>query len=308
MALTTKVTINGTEYTLTDMGDGTYKATLTASQASSFNNNDGHYYPVNVELTDIAGNTAEYDDTHAEFGNSLKLYVQEKNKPIITNVSPAAGANVTTSNPTFKFRILDNSSQTSGYSGINTSSLVFKLNGTAVSVDKLTISKIDGGYDVTYTPGAAVPDGECTFSIDVSDYDGNSADTVSATFKIDTVPPSLNVTGLEEGKWYREEKLTIAIDTSDATSSPVTVTVGVNGKDQGTVSVGANGHADKEITFDEGENTVIITATDSAGKVSTMTFTAYLKTTKPRLLSVQLNPNPVSAGQLYEIIVTAVDE
>ena len=58
MALkTVSVIINGvtTELKLNNQ-TGRYEATVTAPNKSSYNVNDGHYYPVTIRATDVAGN------------------------------------------------------------------------------------------------------------------------------------------------------------------------------------------------------------------------------------------------------------
>ena len=67
--------------------------------------NDGHYYPVSVVATDIAGNTTTINDTDAKFGDSLKLRVKETVKPEIKFVTPTSGAGLTNNKPTFKLQV-----------------------------------------------------------------------------------------------------------------------------------------------------------------------------------------------------------
>ena len=63
-----KATINGQEYTLTlNSGTGKYEATITAPATSSFNNNDDHYYPVEVKVTDMADNVTTKNDNAKTF-------------------------------------------------------------------------------------------------------------------------------------------------------------------------------------------------------------------------------------------------
>nr|DAI90404.1 MAG TPA: hypothetical protein [Caudoviricetes sp.] len=76
---TVQAIINGVTTTLTyNSGTGKYEATVTAPSTSSYNNNDGHYYPVTVKATDEAGNVTTKNDTDVTLGNSLKLKVKEK--------------------------------------------------------------------------------------------------------------------------------------------------------------------------------------------------------------------------------------
>ena len=308
LALSVKAKINGVEHTLTlNTSNGKYEATIQAPNDSSYNFNPGHYYPVQVTATDEANNSASVDDTHSELGNSLKLFVKEKILPTITSVSPSSGANMTTSNPKISFRVLDNSNgQTSGFSGIDNSSLKLTVNGSLVDNSKITSTGITGGYQCEYTPTEALPEGTCVFTITVSDFDGNTSATTTVNFKIDTQPPTLNVTEFESSH-TNNDTIVVTGSTSDQTSSPVTINIKVGSVDQGAVNVLADGSFSKTIQLVNGLNTITITATDSAGKQSTVTKTITLKTDAPVIKSVFIKENPVDAGQTY-IISVEVEE
>ena len=300
-------TINGQTYTLTyNSSSGAYEATLNAPQGSSYNLAGG-YYPVSVSATDDAGNTATADSNHSTLGSSLRLVVKEKVAPVINITSPTDGALNTDGKPKIAFTLLDNVSQTSGYSGINLSSLVLKINGTAVAASSITSSAVTGGYSCSYTPTTILPDGDNSITIDVKDNDGNAASTKSVTFTVDTVAPSLNVTSPTEDSITNQKTITVTGNTSDSTSSPVTVKILVGTADQGEVKVDSNGTFSKSITLQEGRNTITITATDSAGKSTTVTRTVTLKTNAPVITSVVIEPNPADAGKTYTIKVV-VDE
>lgn len=299
---TIKATVNGQTYDLTlNESTGKYEAVITAPSGSSFSL-DGGYYPVSVTATDTAGNSTTVDSTHATLGDSLKLYVKEVNKPVTTILEPSDGAYVTNSKPVIRFKIVDNAVQTSGYSGVNKDSVVLKVNGSAVS--GITWTDTDGGYIGIYTPANALADGNCTVSVDAKDNDGNSADTVSCSFKIDTLAPSLTVDTPADGLETNQSALTVSGTTDDATSKPVTVRITLNGTDQGSVTVNEDGTFSKEITLSQqGENTIVVTATDSAGKTTTVTRRVIYNTTAPVIKSVVIAPNPVNAGNTYTITV-----
>ena len=124
----------------------------------------------------------------------------------------------------------------------------------------------------------------------------------SVTFKIDTVPPVLNVTSPVDGLITNNPSLNVAGTTNDATSSPVSVKV--NGQ---SVTVGNDGSFSKNITLTEGSNTVTVVATDSAGKSTTVTRTVTLDTSAPVITSISITPNPVDAGETYIIMVEVSD-
>ena len=105
---TVQAIINGVTTILTlNSSTGKYEATITAPSKSSYTINDGHYYPVTVKATDVAGNTTTKTDSDTTLGVSLKLKVKEKVAPAITITSPTAGSYITNNKPTIKWKVTD---------------------------------------------------------------------------------------------------------------------------------------------------------------------------------------------------------
>lgn len=297
MAITqVRAQINGTWYTLTATGTaGEYTAQITAPGATSYNQ-PGGYYNVTVEATNTAGTTGSADASTLE---GLKLYVEERVAPVITILSPSDGAYVSNNQQPVVFTVTDES----GGSGVDLDSVAVRLDGTAVSAAEVTHTAITNGYSFTYTPSAAMGDGAHTVSVEAADNDGNAAAAKSTTFTVDTVPPALNVTSPAEGLVTATAALAVSGTTNDATSSPVVITVTLNSADQGPVTVQANGAFSKTITLREGANTIVVTATDAAGKVSTVTRNVTLDTSVPQIVSAGIKPNPADAGATVTITV-----
>lgn len=294
---TVQAIINGQTYDLTlNSSTGKWEATITAPNKTSFNQTGG-YYNVQVKATNDAGTTGTAD---ASTLDGLKLVVKERVAPVITIVSPTNGAYVINSKQPVVFTVTD---EVDG-SGVDLSTLVVKLDGTAVASSTLANTAITNGYQVTYTPATALTDGEHTVTIDVKDHDGNSATQKSTTYRIDTVPPTLNITSPADGLVTATAALTVAGTTNDATSSPVTITIKLNGTDQGAVTVGTNGSFSKSVTLKEGSNTIVITATDAAGQTASVTRTVKLDTSTPSITAATITPNPVDAGKTMVISVT----
>ncbi len=291
--------INGQNYDLTlNAQTGKYEAVVTAPSKSSFTINDGHYYDVAVTAADTAGNSTTVNASDKTLGASLKLVVKEKTAPVITIVSPTAGATLTNNKPAITVEVTDNDS------GVDTGTFNLVIDGgAAVKWSAGTATAITNGFRWTYTPSSALTDGQHTIKVDVSDNDGNKATQKTATVKVDTTPPVLNVSAPADGLWTNETSGTVAGTTNDVTSSPVTVAITVNGVDQGNVTVGADGEFTHNVTYTEGENTVVITATDAAGKYSTVERTVNVNTVAPKITSVAITPNPVNAGSTYTITV-----
>lgn len=294
---TVKATINGQTYDLTlNSASGKWEATITAPGKTSYNLAGG-YYNVSVEATNEAGTKGSAD---ASTVDGLKLVVKETVALVITIVSPTAGAYVANSKQPVVFNITDET----GGSGVDISTLVVKQDGTAVAAANITHTAISNGYSVTYTPSAALSDGSHTVTINCKDHDGNAAEEKSTTYTVDTVPPTLNVTSPADGLITAASSVTVAGTTNDATSSPVVITISLNGTDQGTIPVGTGGTFSKVVTLKEGSNTIIVKAKDAAGKESSVTRTVTLDTSVPKVKAATITPNPVDTGKTMVISVT----
>lgn len=294
---TVKATINGQTYDLTlNSASGKWEATITAPGKTSYNLAGG-YYNVSVEATNEAGTKGSAD---ASTVDGLKLVVKETVAPVITIVSPTAGAYVANSKQPVVFNITDET----GGSGVDISTLVVKQDGTAVAAANITHTAIANGYSVTYTPSAALRDGSHTVTINCKDHDGNAAAEKSTTYTVDTVPPTLNVTSPADGLITAASSVTVAGTTNDATSSPVVITISLNGTDQGAVAVGTGGTFSKVVTLKKGSNTIIVKAKDAAGKESSVTRTVTLDTSVPKITAATITPNPVDTGKTMVISVT----
>lgn len=286
---TVRAKVNGTWHNLTyNSGSGKWEGTLTAPGATS-RHQAGGYYNIEVEAANTAGTVVTADGGDLA---GLRLVVKETVPPVITITAPTGGAYVTNNRQPVTFTITDEA----GGSGVDLSTLAVKQDGTAVAASTLTNTAITNGYQVTYTPAAALADGSHTVTVTCSDYDGNGAAAKSTTYKVDTVPPTLNVSSPAAGLITNQPGLTVSGTTNDATSSPVTVKISLNGTDQGAVTVGSGGAFSKGVTLIEGENTLVITATDGAGKSSSVTRTVTLDTVVPVIQSASVLPNPADTG------------
>lgn len=296
MIQSVKATINGQEYTLTyNQTSGKYEATLTAPGKSSYNQ-IGHYYGVTVKATDSYGNSSVANDSDSTLGQSLRLVVKEKVIPVLQFLSPATSAYVTTNKPTIQWKVTDDDS------GVNPATISVTVDGTKIT-SGITKEAITGGYECSYVPLEALSDGPHTIKIDAEDFDGNAAEQKSITFKVDTTPPALDVVSPVDNLHTNSTNGIVSGTTNDATSSPTTVTVKINGVDQGAITVSSDGTFSKSVTYKMGTNTVLVTATDSAGKSTTITRTIEVNTKAPVFTSVELVPNPVDAGATYIIKV-----
>lgn len=293
---TVRAQINGQWHTLTlNPSNGHYEAEITAPSVTSYNQ-PNHYYNVTVEATNDAGTTVSASGTTIP---GLQLQVRERIKPVVTITSPSNGARITNNKQPVLFTATD---ETNG-SGVDLSSLVVKLDDVLVPSEQISNSAIANGYSFTYTPAEALSDGSHTVTVDISDHDGNTADQKTTTFIVDTVAPTLNVTAPTEGYITNTAELTVVGTTNDVTSSPVTVKITLNSADQGAITVNAGGAFSKQITLAEGANVIVITATDAAGKSTSVTRNVTLDTSQPAITAATITPNPVDAGKTMLISV-----
>lgn len=295
MAITkVRVKINGTWTTLSqNSSTGKWSTSITAPSTTSYNLAN-QYYPVTVEITNDAGTVATYESTDATFGEDLRLVVKETIKPKITLVSPSNSAYVTNNKQKITFKVTDESSG----SGVKLSAVKLKIDSTTYSYNStgMTYSAITNGYQFVFTPRSALADGKHTITINASDNDGNAAKAVSANFTIDTVPPTLTISNPTSGKITNNPALTIEGVTNDSTSSPVEVTVLLNGSDVGDVTVGSDGSFSKAVTLAEGTNSIVVTSTDYAGQSTSITLSVKLDTSVPTIKSISMSPNPANAS------------
>lgn len=297
---TVQVVINGQTHTLTyNATTKKYEATITAPSTSSYNQN-GHYYNVKAKATDEAGNSVTKDATDTTLGSSLQLKVKEKVAPVISITAPSSSAKLTNNKPVINWTVTD------ADSGVNPSTIKLIIDSQTITTG-ITKTQSGKNYTCSYTPTTALSDGTHTIKVSASDYDGNVATQKSVTFTVDTVPPELSVSAPVDNLVTNQSSLVVKGTTNDVTSSPVTLTIKLNGGTEQTVEVGSDGSFTKTLTLVTGENTIVITAKDGAGKTSTVTKKVVLDQTAPVIQSVTISPNPVNAGATYTISVEVTD-
>ena len=279
--------INGTRINHTKGSGNQWVGTGTAPLKSSYSQ-PNHVYQVTTYAKDDAGNTDSYEST---------LRVVEEVAPTITPSSPTTGSTITNNKPSIVWEVKDDDS------GVNTASIGITIDsGSKITGDAIQKQAITGGYKCTYTPSEALDDGQHTIKFDAADNDGNVATQKSITIKIDTVPPTLTVNSPTEGMVTNNSTLVVSGVTNDATSSPVTLKV-----NNQPVEVQENGQWSTTIALSEGENTITIVATDSAGKTSTVTRHVTLDTGAPVIESAVINPDPADSGEAITITAIVTD-
>lgn len=295
-----KINIAGTDYQLTyNSSTGKWEKSITAPGATSWNQPNNVYACV-VTATNSAGTSSTATVNTPTIGTNLRLRVKETVKPVVAITSPASGAFVTNNKQPIVFSVMDES----GGSGINISTLVVKVDGTTVT--GVSNTAITNGYSCTYTPTTALSDGSHSVTVDVSDNDGNAAIQKTVSFTVDTVPPNLNITAPAENAILPSKTVNVSGSTNDLTSSPVGITISVNGGAAQTASVAGDGSFTYSATCADGANTIVVTATDGAGKISSVTRHVTIDTSVPSITNVSISPNPVDAGATMAVAVTVV--
>lgn len=301
--------VNGQTFDLLKPSSGNvWTKSFTAPSQSSGSNNNGQgpgvganaqglgYYPVKITVTDAYGNKTVVNSSTASLGTSLQLKVVEQTAPVASITYPATGATINNAKPAISFKISDSGS------GVNGTETYIEIDGGAPT--KIT-STVEGTTATgTYTPGTALSEGQHSIKVYGYDYDGNKSNEVTSSFTVDTQPPVINITAPADNLKTNSTNGTVTGSTNDVTSKPVTVTITVNGTDQGPVTVQSNGSFSKDITYASGTNTVKIVAEDSSGLKSEATRMVYVNTTAPEIVEITLNPNPSDVGGSVLISVT----
>ncbi len=286
--------INGQTYNLTrNSANGRYEATVTAPSVSSYTQS-GHYYPVTVKAQDTAGNQVEADDKDEMLGNSLRLTVMEKVAPVIIITAPTSGQLMSNNKPKITWTVTDNDS------GVNPDSIKLRIDNDEVS--GVSRQSTEDGYTCSYTPAAALDDGEHTISVSASDNDGNAAEPVSLKFRVLATAPDLSITEPANNSYHKAAQVPFSGTTNGA---ELTVKVGSGAEQQ--VSISGGTFSGTLTLTEEGANTVEFKAVSESGVSTTVTRTLYLDTHAPVIQSVTITPKPVDAGKTYVISVEVTD-
>lgn len=158
------------------------------------------------------------------------------------------------------------------YTGKNT----IAVSGTIAdaTATRVTINGVDAEVSVTAftVPGISVSEGTNTIRATATDASGNVASD-QITVISDTVPPSISVDTVPDTTKQR------TIDIKGSVADQTATTISIQGK---TASIPAGGGAYSiSIDLTEGQNTIHISATDSAGNTSSEQRTTILDTMSP---------------------------
>lgn len=304
---TIKAVIDGQTYPLTLSEDGYYVLAGTAPAESSANE-PGGYYGVQIIAADEAGNEITINQEDGTWGDQLQLEAYESTKPTVTITYPSADSRINTCTPTITAQLRDNDS------GIDPATLDLRINGGSKitqGAPGLTLTPVEGGYDLSYAVPTALDEGQTTISVGVSDKDGNAADQVSITCTIAVTAPTLSLSSPADGLITNQARTPIIGTGSDDQLSRLNLHVYTNDHDQGPVEIdsvtGAFAtHTDPDYMH-EGINTIRVHGTDATGLEVEITRTVTLDTIPPRIIEVIGVTDRVHVGSPFTIRVKVED-
>lgn len=304
---TIKAVIDGQTYPLTLSEDGYYVLAGTAPALSSANELEGKY-GVQIIATDEAGNDTTVNRDDSTWGSELKLEAYESVKPTATITYPSADSRINTCTPTITAQLRDNDS------GVDPATVDLRINGGSKitqGAPGLTLTPVEGGYDLSYAVPTALDEGQTTISVGVSDKDGNAADPASITCTIAVTAPTLSLSSPADGLITNQARTPIIGTGSDDQLSRLNLHVYTNDHDQGPVEIdsvtGAFAtHTDPDYMH-EGINTIRVHGTDATGLEVEITRTVTLDTIPPRIVEVIGVTDRVHVGAPFEIRVKVED-
>ena len=261
-----------------------------------------------IIATDEAGNETTINQEDGTWGEQLRLVAYESVKPTATITYPSADSRINTCTPTITAQLRDNDS------GIDPATLDLRINGGSKitqGAPGLTLTPVEGGYDLSYAVPTALDEGQTTISVGVSDMDGNAADPASITCTIAVTAPTISLSSPAEGLVTNQAAVQITGITSDDQLTSVTLTVTVNGHDQGSVTVdgqtGAFSLTANPSHMQEGANVIKVKVVDATGLEAEITRNVTLDTIPPRIIEVIGVTDRVHVGSPFTIRVKVED-
>lgn len=147
-----------------------------------------------------------------------------------------------------------------------------KLNGQAITTSALN----------SFNVSANLASGENSFTITTTDAAGNLSNKVLSSITLDTVAPVITL-GVEDGQRTNQPSFTIPVSLADLHGTAAAVYVNGALIDSSTES-----SFDAVASLNEGENTVMVTAQDSAGNSAVTQYASItLDTVAPELSNIK---------------------
>lgn len=229
------VTVNGQDVAVSG---GAYSTGLTLAEGSN---------TITVTATDAVGHVTTV----------TRAVLLDTAPPVLTLVSPPNGW-ISTRRPTVTFRAEDEA----GGSGVDPVSVEVRMDGLLQTAG-VTVS--DGL--ITFTPPTDLPEGgHVVITVTVEDRAGNRRG-LSASYGVDTVPPSLALTLPNSHRIVDTETVLVSGTAVDAGSGVASVSAG------GVAAVpGTGGSFEIQTPLEIGLNEISVTAADRAGLTASKSF------------------------------------
>ena len=195
---TGSITINGSCQVNKDGDPGNLLLVSGSSSAVMLNGSAHVSLKVYAPLSHVSvnGSLTGYGNLWGESltGNGSVVWnrVRDTTPPVMAIKSPADGTLTGEAKPALDVTYSDGGDGT----GVDTSTLHVTLDGTEIT-DTLTV----GDSEATGQPADALAEGDHTLEAHVTDYENNTASATS-TFAVDTLPPVIAITGVEDGGLY----------------------------------------------------------------------------------------------------------
>ncbi len=140
----------------------------------------------------------------------------------------------------------------------------------SVSINGNSVDVTGGVFDTTLN----FDEGEHTITVSAADSVGN-ANSTSVSITVDITPPSISISSPEDGSWINSLSLNVVGTLDDTEISSISV----NGSNFDV----SGGNFNAAVTLVEGENDIVIIATDSAGNSATETISVNIDVTPPSI-------------------------
>lgn len=215
--------------------------------------------------------------TDATENTALGLQNPDRTKPSITLIYPLPGALLSTATPMIQWTVTDSGS------GIDTATISLTIDNRAPITVGITRTAITNGYACTHIVSVALSEGNHILRFNVRDNNGNSADQVSLSVRVDLARPALTVTKPLDGLITNQQNLEVSGVSTDS-SMPVVVTVAVNDKDPTELDI-SDGIFSGLVSLEKGENLLTFVSTDAVGRTTTVSRTVTLDTVAPSITS-----------------------
>ena len=282
-------TLDGSDVTAAFTFNGASTATATLGPLA------GATHTLVVTIADVVGNVG---------GTTATLATSDIVPPVISSPTFSPFVNgFTSSLPLIQVAYSDNGS---GASGINSSSLVAKLDGTDVTKNPGFSATTAG---LTYAVGTALADGAHTLFVQVADKAGNVA-SQTFNFGVDSAAPTLAVS--PSGGSLATQTPTFTLSYADAESgiNPATARALLDGASAAKLSASSSQAQFQPIApLSEGSHRLDAFVSDQLGHAvqTTVIFTVSLQAVRFSLTLSPGDPAQLAVGSTNDLTVKALD-